>query len=64
MLRPDSTRQQMAAEQYARQVHLDVERQRSDADDRWPKRRTGQVFFWLVVLGFILGIAGYLLLNR
>jgi hypothetical protein len=54
----------MAAEQYARDVQHEVERQRSDADDRWPKRRTSRIVFWLVVLGFILGIAGYLLLNR
>jgi hypothetical protein len=68
--REDPILQEQAAEQRARELQHDVERQRYIPDDPRDKRRTGRfplgarLVLGLVVLLIILGIAGFLLVNR
>jgi hypothetical protein len=68
--REDPILQEQAAEQRARELQHDAERQRYIPDDPRYKRRTGRSAIgarWglgLVVLLIIVGIAGFLLVNR
>jgi hypothetical protein len=68
--RDDPILQQKAAEQSAREVQPVAKRRRYMPDVPWYTRQTSgsahgaRLVLWLVMLGFILGIVGYLLVNR
>jgi hypothetical protein len=68
--RDDPILQQKAAEQSTTQVQPVAKHRRVMPDVPWYTRQTGgsacgaHWVLWLVMLGFILGIVGYLLLNR